>query len=211
MSPYEVLGVKKNASAKTINKAYRKLAMAAHPDRNPGDESAAARASEINAVLYDPARRKCYDETGQTKFQPVSSEIASVLVPLLFETLAAFTANSMVKMEEVDLIAAMKSTLQGGMTHCKAQIGKMKKAIDAFEKVSGRLSIEDGKQDILGEAVRSQAEQTRTQIQSAEEQLAKIKRAEDFLALYRYRRDVATFGGMRASHDMWMTLTAARV
>lgn len=62
---YKVLGVSKNASADDIRKAFRKIAAANHPDRNPGDKKAEARfkaASEANSVLGDPAKRKEYDE-----------------------------------------------------------------------------------------------------------------------------------------------------
>lgn len=50
--PYVVLGVPRNASEEEITKAYRKLAKKYHPDLNPGDETAAAKMSEINAA-YD--------------------------------------------------------------------------------------------------------------------------------------------------------------
>ena len=53
---YEVLGVNRDADDKTIKSAYRKLAMANHPDRNPDDNAAAARfreASEAYEVLKD--------------------------------------------------------------------------------------------------------------------------------------------------------------
>ena len=50
--PYKVLGVSPNASDEEIKKAYRKLALKYHPDRNPGDEEAAKKMQEINAA-YD--------------------------------------------------------------------------------------------------------------------------------------------------------------
>lgn len=50
--PYKVLGVQRGASEEEITKAYRKLAKKYHPDLNPGDASAAAKMSEINAA-YD--------------------------------------------------------------------------------------------------------------------------------------------------------------
>jgi molecular chaperone DnaJ len=64
---YEILGVKKNASAEEIRKAFRKLARKYHPDVNPGDKSAEEKfkaISEANDVLSDPKKRKIYDQVG---------------------------------------------------------------------------------------------------------------------------------------------------
>ena len=61
---YKTLGVDKKASAEEIKKAYRKLARAYHPDRNPDDKQAEARFKEISQahdVLGDPEKRKQYD------------------------------------------------------------------------------------------------------------------------------------------------------
>lgn len=63
---YKTLGVAKDADAKTIKKAFNKIAKESHPDHNPDDPKAEARfkeASEAYAVLSDPAKRKEYDET----------------------------------------------------------------------------------------------------------------------------------------------------
>ena len=64
---YEILGVKKSASADDIRKAFRKLARKYHPDVNPGDKAAEERfkaISEANDVLSDPKKRKIYDQLG---------------------------------------------------------------------------------------------------------------------------------------------------
>ncbi len=64
---YKILGVERSASADDVRKAYRKLAMQYHPDRNPGDKQAEERFKEINEayqVLSDPQKRARYDQVG---------------------------------------------------------------------------------------------------------------------------------------------------
>lgn len=68
---YKALGVEKTASADEIKKAFRKLAVTYHPDRNQGDTAAEEKFKEINeayAVLSDPEKRKQYDTFGSTDF-----------------------------------------------------------------------------------------------------------------------------------------------
>ena len=64
---YEVLGINRDASEEEIKKAYRKLAMQWHPDRNPGNADAEAKfkeATEAYEVLHDPKQRARYDQFG---------------------------------------------------------------------------------------------------------------------------------------------------
>ena len=64
---YEVLGVARDAGAEDVKRAYRRLAMENHPDRNPGDKAAEDRfkaAADAYAVLSDPEKRAAYDRFG---------------------------------------------------------------------------------------------------------------------------------------------------
>jgi len=67
---YDILGVSKGATEEDLKKAYRKLAMKYHPDRNPGNKEAEEKFKEISeayAILSDPQKRAQYDQFGTTE------------------------------------------------------------------------------------------------------------------------------------------------
>src|SRR3990167_2369933 len=69
---YELLGIKRNADADDIKKAYRTLAMKHHPDRNPGDADAEKKFKEIShayEILKDEQKRAAYDRFGHAAFE----------------------------------------------------------------------------------------------------------------------------------------------
>ena len=81
---YDILGVKRDADEEEIKKAYRKLAVKFHPDKNPGDKTAEESFKELGEayeVLNDPQKRSAYDR--------VSSDYGLEQVPLLVVLFAA--------------------------------------------------------------------------------------------------------------------------
>ncbi|MGI2298753.1 molecular chaperone DnaJ [Candidatus Cardinium hertigii] len=69
---YNILGVERNATAEEIKKAYRKIAMQYHPDKNPGNKAAEEKfkaATEAYDVLSNPEKKQQYDQFGTTGYQ----------------------------------------------------------------------------------------------------------------------------------------------
>src|SRR6266700_3439094 len=69
---YATLGVAKDAGAEDLKRAYRKLAMQHHPDRNPGDNASEAKFKELNEaydILKDDQKRAAYDRFGHAAFE----------------------------------------------------------------------------------------------------------------------------------------------
>src|SRR5205085_12214711 len=73
---YEVLEVSRSASADQIKRAYRKLAVKYHPDKNPDDQHAEEKFKEIGEaydVLIDAEKRAAYDRFGHAAFAPATA------------------------------------------------------------------------------------------------------------------------------------------
>ena len=94
---YEILGVPRDASQEDIKRAYRRLAMQYHPDRNPGNKEAEEKFKEISEayeVLSNPEKRRLYDQYGHAGLGNQRPDYSSFTIEDLFEHLSDIFGES---------------------------------------------------------------------------------------------------------------------
>src|ERR1051326_2556914 len=94
---YEILGVDKSASAEDIKKAYRKMAVKYHPDKNPGDKEAEESFKEVGEAyeaLSDPQKRAAYDQYGHAAFDRSRGVVSALYATVAPAVVRGFTAPS---------------------------------------------------------------------------------------------------------------------
>lgn len=219
-SPYEVLGVRKNATAKTVLKAYRRLAMQYHPDRNPGDAEAAARFEAVQRayeLLRDPARRKRYDETGDASEPRAATspdaEVMTVLGPCLGQTVEQLAGQGM-RAEAVDVVKYMRDWIRDATRQRTDAKAKAARVLKFYEGMADRLKEKtDGGEDLLGSVARIHVANLKTQVEQLTAEIALADRAAKYLDRYGYEfermiagRQVPAYGTMTTGYVNWFTV-----
>ncbi|XP_015579382.1 chaperone protein dnaJ 6 [Ricinus communis] len=152
-SLYEVLGVEQTASQQEIKKAYYKLALRLHPDKNPGDEDAKEKFQQLQkviSILGDEEKRAVYDQTGSVNDADLAGDVV--------ENLRDFFRAMYKKVTEAD-IEEFEANYRGSDSEKKDLIDLYKKCKGNMNRLFCSMLCSDPKldshrfKDILDEAV----------------------------------------------------------
>lgn len=163
MSPYETLGVEKDAGADEIRAAYRRRIREAHPDRGGDSDSAAA----INAaydVLGDAQRRAKYDEFGVDPEQPLTRE-QTVEVSAVNTLLSMFSASVD---SDGPLLAKVKAHLEALVGEARSHLKRHQGGLAKLVARRDEYSVERGR-NLVREAIDKRIESVRAE--AAEQEL----------------------------------------
>ena len=199
-SPYEILGVPKDADENVITKMYRKLSKRFHPDRNPGDDEAKAKYAAVDLAyrtLIDPVRRSRFDSTGvmdeprATVVDPEVAELCKLLQPMLIEVLqevgnGPFFAS---QIKTVDVVEKLKLKLANTIANAERHLASVERGRDTLKEVVGRFIVKEGETNILSDIARTQLTSLEAELTRVKTDLGMFTRAKKYLSGVSYRRD----------------------
>lgn len=135
---YEVLGVARDATEATIKKAYRKLSMKHHPDRDSGSKEAFQEIEQAYRILSDPVAKGHYDSTG---------EIGDSAQNSLMNEVTSLFMNVIDKVEDVDRVDLVKvavDAVQAAMKAMKSQKAGIQRIVDKQKRAAKRIRRKSG-------------------------------------------------------------------
>lgn len=157
---YAVLGVSPQASQEEIKKAYRKLALEHHPDRNQGNRQADHKIREVNAayeILGDPDSRKTYDRLrlGQVESPtryPHDVEPADVVSPSVLVERMERTLRDEARREMLRLMMSKKEFIKAELAAIREQVIQ-RQGYDTFEEKVVLARADEGLGDLVTEEI----------------------------------------------------------
>lgn len=189
---YAILGVKRGARPKTVERAWRKKAMEHHPDRG-GDRKQFEQCSQAWEVLRDPERRQRYDETGDTSKPRTQERLDEAAAQHLLQCLLAVLTELEQrgrKPEQADLPALMRDKFASSRSQLLQKRGEVAKHLGNVKRMLGRFNVLNEENLLDGFFVGQQASLER-QLAQVDGEMKNLDAAAEMLKRYTYKADPA--------------------
>lgn len=164
-SLYDELGVDPKADASAIERAYRRRAQRAHPDKGGSTEEFHAVQLAYD-VLSDEERRKRYDETGEAHEPPQAQQAVSVISNMVIQFVDA------ADLDHDDMVEAMKRTVAGQMQRSAGEISRLREKIKKRERALRRIRHRGHGMNILASALKADLKGIERAIKTMEKDIA---------------------------------------
>lgn len=183
---YDILGVPKDATNEQINKAYRKRAKEAHPDKG-GDPEEFRAVNTAKQVLLNPRLREKYDNTGEFDDTPDNreNEIIGVAMQAFNEAIAEAVARGG-SPTRTNLVSSAIKKVNLKMDAKREEVKTHKHAVEITKKVLGRLRVNDKKKGYIIRGLENQARKYEDLIKGAENGLEVFSEALELLKCYTF-------------------------
>jgi DnaJ-class molecular chaperone len=157
-TPYDTLGVGRDATPEDIQKAYRKSAMKHHPDRG-GLEEDFISVQKSFELLIDPRRREHYDKTGQDEAMAQENEHIGAIANLLFQIMDSDAMDS-----GVDVVETMRKVVKNKINANINEIRKAEAQIKRYKLELKRFKKKKGGKNLIAELITGKIQNTEMQI-----------------------------------------------
>jgi curved DNA-binding protein CbpA len=206
MTLYQTLGISRTASTEEITKAFRKLAMKHHPDRNPGDDEAELRYKALvhaHGILTDPEKRQRYDQSGEVGGPTPNVGMAAVLFEVWTGVVEQYLAQGQ-PLEHQDIIKVMKQNIDNSRREKKVALSRLGHKVKKVEKAVEQIQDPTG---FLVGVARNHVQQIQAEAAHLEAQIQHMTLALEYLDTCKYEW-VPRGGGFYAgpSESMWSLL-----
>ena len=199
---YQILGVSRNASAATIKRRFRKLAMKLHPDRG-GDAAEFDAMKQAYDILSDPERRARYDATGDTAKPEASQSPAYLRLNICLGGILANYLASGAEPAKADLLAAMRNTLCAEVSQANADRRPFAKCLHNLRAVLGRFQADSD--NYLEVVVKQKIQILEADLALRDKNIKEIGEALEILKLYTYTPESPAQKPPRDKPFWWIT------
>lgn len=192
---YRLLGIKKDATAEEIKKAFRDKVMKEHPDRgNHGDPAARKRFDDVKlayAVLGDAKRRQRYDETGEYDSTSPDNSWAEVvgILPGLYKLVIQETMEAGIRPKHKDIADRMRTKVKEHLRELKKELEGLEEIHLQIKETLERFTVEGDEANPFDYIIQEQLNHVKKQMDATVKETKLVERALEYLKKVKYRRD----------------------